>query len=498
MKTKENNKLYEIQKEYDITIGLEVHIELSTEKKLFCNCKNEFTLEPNKNVCPVCLGLPGSLPVINFQAIEYFIRFASALKCEIQKYSKFDRKNYFYPDMPKNYQISQYDLPLALKGYIFLPKANKYIYLRRIHLEEDTGKSIHIGGDNLREANWTLLNYNRAGVPLIEIVTEPVINSPEEAVEFLYLLRLTALHTKISDVKMEEGSLRCDANISLKPKNSQILGTKVEIKNINSFKFLYKALVYEIERQYNLIKQGKEIIQETRGWDEKTQTTYSMRSKEESHDYRYFPEPDLLPLNLSEDIINNLSFKDQTPIDLYISYLKNNLTHEEILFLLDSQELNNLYTQVVNLVKNYNISNNLNPYKEVIKFFKTDLAYLLNENLINISNLSIENISKIIILLVNKEINTINLKDHLINLVKKGTDINSYLENNNLIIREDIELVKEIVEKVIKENPQAVKDYKEGKEKAISFLIGQAMKEIKSKAKPETVKNTILSKLANL
>ncbi|MGC8814707.1 MAG: Asp-tRNA(Asn)/Glu-tRNA(Gln) amidotransferase subunit GatB [bacterium] len=498
MTIQENIKLQDIQKEYDIVIGLEVHIELSTDKKLFCNCKNEFTLEANKNVCPVCLGLPGSLPVINFQAIEYFIRFASALKCEIQNYSKFDRKNYFYPDMPKNYQISQYDLPLALKGYLFLPKANKYVYLRRIHLEEDTGKSIHIGGDNLKEANWTLLNYNRAGVPLIEIVTEPVINSPDEAVEFLYLLRLTALYTDISDVKMEEGSLRCDANISLKPKNSEKLGTKVEIKNINSFRFLHKALSYEITRQYNLIKQGKEIIQETRGWDEKSQTTYSMRSKEESYDYRYFPEPDLLPLNLSQDTINNLSFRNKTPLDYYLFYLENKLTHEEILFLLDSKELNDIYNQVViTITNNFNLSN-LNIYKEVIKFFKTDLAYLLNEKLIDINKLSIENISKIIILLIQKEINTTNLKDHLVNLLKKETNIDNYLENNNLLIKEDLNLVEKIVDKVIENNPQAIKDYKEGKEKAISFLIGQAMKEVKSKAKPETVKNIILNKLSKL
>ena len=498
MKITENVNIQEIQKEYDIIIGLEVHIELSTEKKLFCNCKNEFTLEPNKNVCPVCLGLPGSLPVINFQAIEYFIRFASALNCEIQEHSKFDRKNYFYPDMPKNYQISQYDLPLALKGYLFLPKANKYVYLRRIHLEEDTGKSIHIGGDNLREANWTLLNYNRAGVPLIEIVTEPVINSPEEAVEFLYLLRLVALYTNISDVKMEEGSLRCDANISLKPKNSSNLGVKVEVKNINSFRFLYKALVYETIRQYNLIKDGKEIVQETRGWDEKTQSTYSMRSKEESHDYRYFPEPDLLPLNLNKNIINNFSFKGKTPIDYYTLYLQNNLSHEEIVFLLEPKELNDIYNEVINLISNSSTLNNVNIYKEVSKFFKTYLAYLLNEKLLDISSLSSKNISTLITLITNKEINTINLKDHLLNLVKKETNINKYLEDNNLLIKEDINLVNEVSEKVLSNNPQAVKDYKEGKEKAVSFLIGQVMKEVKSKAKPETVKNIILNKLSKI
>jgi aspartyl-tRNA(Asn)/glutamyl-tRNA(Gln) amidotransferase subunit B len=496
MKITENISIQEIQKEYDIIIGLEVHIELSTEKKLFCNCKNEFTLKPNKNVCPVCLGLPGSLPVINFQAIEYFIRFASALNCEIQKHSKFDRKNYFYPDMPKNYQISQYDLPLALKGNLFLPKANKYVYLRRIHLEEDTGKSIHIGGDNLREANWTLLNYNRAGVPLIEIVTKPVINSPEEAVEFLYLLRLTALYTNISDVKMEEGSLRCDANISLKPKNSSNLGVKVEVKNINSFRFLYKALVYETIRQYNLIKDGKEIVQETRGWDEKSQSTYSMRSKEESHDYRYFPEPDLLPLNLNENIINNFSFKGKTPLNYYIFYLQNDLSHEEITFLLELKELNDIYNEVINLISN-NL-NNVNIYKEVSKFFKTYLAYLLNEKLIDISSLSSKNISILITLITNKEINTTNLKDHLLNLVKKETNINKYLEDNNLLIKEDLNLVNEVAEKVLANNPQAVKDYKEGKEKALSFLIGQVMKEVKSKAKPETVKNIILKRLSKI
>lgn len=475
---------------YDIVIGLEVHIELSTEKKLFCGCKNEFTHEPNKNVCPVCLGLPGSLPVINEQAIEYFVKLAKALECEISNFSKFDRKHYFYPDMPKNYQISQYDLPLAKGGKLFLPNFNKYVYLKRIHLEEDTGKSIHIGGDNLKEAKYTLLNYNRAGVPLVEIVTEPVIYSVEEAIEFLELLRLTALYLGISDVKMEEGSLRCDANISLKPKNSNQLGTKVEIKNINSFKFLAKALNYEIERQSQLLDKGIEIIQETRGWDEKTQSTYSMRTKEEAHDYRYFPEPDLLPLKISQQYIQAIQIP-LTPSQYYQKYIPLNLNEEEIMFLLENQQINNLFNKLLEYTKG---NTNVNA-KSIVKFLKTDFAYLYNNNQIKWEEIKITNIINYINLVENKSIDVLNTKKYLPEIIHKEMNLTEFLKSKNLIIEEDHNLIEKLIDEVISRNPQAVEDYLNGKEKALGFLVGQAMKELKGKAKPNTVSELIVNKL---
>lgn len=474
---------------YDIVIGLEVHIELSTDRKLFCACINEFSYEPNKNVCLVCLGLPGSLPVINKQALEYFIKLAKSLSCRINNFSKFDRKHYFYPDMPKNYQISQYDLPLAVGGSLYLPSFNKYVYLRRIHLEEDTGKSVHIGGDNLRESKYTLLNYNRAGVPLVEIVTEPVIYSVDEALEFLEILRLTALYLDISDVKMEEGSLRCDANISLKPKGSPNLGTKVEIKNINSFKFLSKALNYEIDRQASLLDQGKEIIQETRGWDEKTQTTYSMRTKEEAHDYRYFPEPDLLPLELSQEFIDSITI-NKTPSQYYQEYLALNLNHEEIMFLLENRPINELFNQIL-------LNSDLSA-KETIKFLKTDFAFLYNNNQIIWQDLKLKNIIQYIQMVQNKSVDTVNSKRLLDKILHQEMDLVNFLKENNLYIQEDLTLIENVVNDVISKNQNAVNDYLQGKEKAIGFLVGQAMKELKAKAKPNTVSELIVKKLESM
>ncbi|MEN3015450.1 MAG: Asp-tRNA(Asn)/Glu-tRNA(Gln) amidotransferase subunit GatB [bacterium] len=475
-----------VEVEFDVVIGLEVHIELSTQEKLFCSCKNEFTHEPNKNVCPVCLGLPGSLPVVNKQAIQYFIKLARALECKINTFSKFDRKHYFYPDMPKNYQISQYDLPLAVGGRLYLPSFNKYVYLKRIHLEEDTGKSIHIGGDNLREAKYTLLNYNRAGVPLVEIVTEPVIYSPEEAVEFLELLRLTALYLGISDVKMEEGSLRCDANVSLKLKNSEELGTKVEIKNINSFKFLSRALKYEIERQANLLRQGKQIIQETRGWDEKEQITYTMRTKEEAHDYRYFPEPDLLPLTLSQEFIDSISIT-KTPSDYYQEYLQFDLSKEEIMFLLENQKINELFNNLIN-------KSQINP-KLIVKFLKTDFAYLLNNNQILWEKINLNNLIQYVQMVENRTIDVLNSKKYLATIIHEQIDVQEFLKSKGLVIEEDSELIEKVIQKVIEQNHQAVEDYLQGKEKALGFLVGQAMKELKGKAKPNSVSEIMVNKI---
>jgi len=298
---------------YKPVIGLEVHAQLSTKTKLFCSCSTEHeNLPPNTNVCPICMGFPGVLPVVNKKAVEYAIKAGLALNCEISNYSKFDRKNYFYPDLPKGYQISQYDLPLCRNGYIdlYVDGEIKRVRIKRIHLEEDAGKLLHIGsGDRLSESDYSLVDFNRAGIPLIEIVTEPDINSPKEARLFLQELRLILRYLGISSGDMEKGSLRCDANISIQTEEGKF-GTRTEIKNVNSFFSLEKALEYEIERQIEILKRGEEVIQETRHWDEKNQKTVSLRSKEEAEDYRYFPEPDLPPLMVTEEMKNKLKRRD--------------------------------------------------------------------------------------------------------------------------------------------------------------------------------------------
>jgi aspartyl-tRNA(Asn)/glutamyl-tRNA(Gln) amidotransferase subunit B len=286
---------------YEAVIGLEVHVELSTQSKMFCGCRNQFGAEPNTLVCPVCLGMPGTLPVINRVAVEYLCKTGLALDCTIATHSKFDRKNYFYPDMPKNYQISQYDMPLTTGGAVDLP-SGKTVRLNRIHLEEDTGKNIHAGA-SMAASDHTLIDYNRAGVPLMEIVTEPDIASPEEAEEYLVQLKAVLSYLGVSDVKMHEGSLRCDANVSIRPVGDTALGTKAEVKNMNSFRSVVRALRYEIERQEAALRNGERIVQETRNWDEARGITYSTRSKEQAHDYRYFPDPDLVPLTIEQTTI---------------------------------------------------------------------------------------------------------------------------------------------------------------------------------------------------
>ncbi|MCL0101414.1 Asp-tRNA(Asn)/Glu-tRNA(Gln) amidotransferase subunit GatB, partial [Peptococcaceae bacterium] len=292
--------------QWETVIGLEVHVELKTKTKIFCDSSTEFGAEPNTHVCPVCMGLPGTLPVLNKKVVEYAIKAGLALNCSIASFSKFDRKNYYYPDLPKNYQISQFDLPIAEKGYLDIEVngKKKRIGITRIHMEEDAGKLVHQG--TIMTTPYSLVDYNRSGVPLIEIVSEPDIRSPEEAKAYLEKLKAIIQYTGISDCKMQEGSLRCDANVSVRPVGEKKFGTKTEIKNMNSFKALQKALEYEINRQIEVLESREKVVQETRTWDESKGITISMRSKEESHDYRYFPDPDLVPLVIDEKWVEDL------------------------------------------------------------------------------------------------------------------------------------------------------------------------------------------------
>lgn len=289
---------------YEVVIGLEVHTELKTNTKIFCNCTTEFGGEPNTHVCPICLGLPGVLPVLNEKVVDYAISAGLALNCQIAEFSKFDRKNYYYPDLPKNYQTSQFDLPICFNGYLDIEVEGnqKRIGITRIHMEEDAGKLVH-EGDTISSSNYSFVDYNRSGVPLLEIVSEPDLRSPLEARIYLEQLKAIIEYTGVSDCKMQEGSLRCDANISIMPKGSKVFGTRTEIKNLNSFKALQRALEYEIERQVDVVEEGGKVIQETRTWDDAQGITLSLRSKEEAHDYRYFPEPDLVPLVISRELV---------------------------------------------------------------------------------------------------------------------------------------------------------------------------------------------------
>ncbi|ABB14382.1 Asp-tRNA(Asn)/Glu-tRNA(Gln) amidotransferase subunit GatB [Carboxydothermus hydrogenoformans] len=480
-------------REYEAVIGLEVHVELKTNTKIFCNCSTEFGGDPNSHVCPVCLGLPGVLPVLNKKVVDYAIKAALALNCEVAEYCKFDRKNYYYPDLPKNYQISQYDLPLAKNGYLEIEVDGqvKRIGITRIHMEEDAGKLVHQG--NLAVTPYSLVDYNRTGVPLIEIVSAPDIRTPEEARLYLEKLKAIIQYTGISDCRMEEGSLRCDANVSVRPKGQKEFGTKTEIKNMNSFKALQKALEYEIARQIEILEEGGRIIQETRMWDESRQVTLSMRSKEEAHDYRYFPEPDLPPVVIDREWLEEIRatlpelpdarkkrFVEQyglTPYDAHVLTL--------------TRELADYYEEAA---KGYS-----NP-KAVANWVINELLRLLNAAGKEITECPIkpEQITKMLELLDKGTISGKIAKTVFEEMFSSGKDPEVIVKEKGLVQITDLGELEAVVDKVIAANPKAVEDYKNGKEKALGFLVGQIMKETRGRANPEAVNQLLRDKLAKL
>ncbi|GAV23908.1 Asp-tRNA(Asn)/Glu-tRNA(Gln) amidotransferase subunit GatB [Carboxydothermus pertinax] len=480
-------------RDYEAVIGLEVHVELKTNTKIFCNCSTEFGGEPNSHVCPVCLGLPGVLPVLNKKVVDYAIKAALALNCEVAEYCKFDRKNYYYPDLPKNYQISQYDLPLAKNGYLEIEVDGqvKRIGITRIHMEEDAGKLVHQG--NLAVTPYSLVDYNRTGVPLIEIVSEPDIRTPEEARLYLEKLKAIIQYTGISDCRMEEGSLRCDANVSVRPKGQKEFGTKTEIKNMNSFKALQKALEYEISRQIEVLEEGGRIIQETRMWDEGRQVTLSMRSKEEAHDYRYFPEPDLAPVVIDREWLEEIRatlpelpdarkkrFVEQyglTPYDAHVLTL--------------TRELADYYEEAA---KGYS-----NP-KAVANWVINELLRLLNAAGKEITECPIKpgQITRMLELLDKGTISGKIAKTVFEEMFSSGKDPEVIVKEKGLVQITDLGELETVVAKVIASNPKAVEDYKNGKEKAIGFLVGQIMKETRGRANPDAVNQLLRDKLAKL
>ena len=476
--------------QYETVIGLEVHIELKTKSKIFCDSTTEFGGDPNTHVCPVCLGLPGVLPVVNRKVVEYAIKAALALNCDIASFSKFDRKNYYYPDMPKNYQISQYDLPIAQHGHLEIDTENgpRRIGITRLHMEEDTGKLVHQG--TITTTPFSLVDYNRAGVPLIEIVSEPDLRSPEEARQYIEKLRAIILYTGVSDCKMEEGSLRCDANISVRPAGMEGLGTKAEIKNLNSFKSLLRSLSYEVERQIDTLEEGGRIIQETRTWDEGKGVTLSMRSKEQAHDYRYLPDPDLVPMVIDRKWVDEIRRSlPELPDERRERYIEEyGLPGYDAAILTNTKELADYFEFCVKACPN--------P-KAVSNWIMGDLTRLLNSSGLEITGCKIapENLASLLRLIDKGTISGKIAKTVFEEMFASGRDAESIVKEKGLLQISDESAIIAIVDSVLANNPGPAEDFKAGKERALGFLVGQVMKASKGKANPEMVNKLLREKL---
>lgn len=477
----------------EVVIGLEVHIQLMTKAKMFCHCSTDYIgKEPNTNTCPVCLGLPGSLPVLNKKVLEFAVRTALALNCKINQISRFHRKNYFYPDLPKAYQISQYDLPLGVGGYmeISLPESDekRRIGITRVHIEEDAGKLIHEG--DIASSSYSLVDYNRCGIPLAEIVTEPDFRSPEEARIFLVKLRSIVQHLGVCDGNMEEGSMRCDANVSVRPAKSKSLGTKAEVKNMNSFRAVKKALQFEVDRQKKILSEGEKVIQETRHWDESENITVSMRSKEEAHDYRYFPEPDLLPLQVDskmiEEIRRNLPELPETRKERFIKVYQ--IPEYDAEILTSSKALGDYYEKASSLYSNAKILSN---------WVMGELIRYLNEEKVDIENspISPEKLVEMLKLIDKGAISGKMAKNVFKEMFKTGKDASQIVKESGIAQITDEDELFEVIDKVIKENPRSVEDFNKGKEKALNYLVGQVMRYTKGRAKPDFVFNSLKQRI---
>jgi len=482
---------------YEAVIGIECHVELKTATKMFCGCRNEFGGEPNTKTCPVCLGMPGALPVPNAKAIEQIVRTGLAFDAEIPAFSKFDRKNYFYPDMPKDYQISQYDMPLTVGGvvkYWLEDGTMKQCRLTRVHLEEDTGKSTHAGSGDGRIAGsaYSLLDFNRAGVPLMECVSEPELHSARDAVAYLESLRRTLLALEVSDVKMEEGSLRCDANVSVRLAGTTQLGTKSEIKNMNSFRSVERAIASEIARQIEILDSGGRVVQETRGWDELHGVTHPMRSKEEAHDYRYFPDPDLTPIAVARNDVERLKSELPTlPWQRFERYTgEYGLGVNAATQLIDNLSLARYFDAVVVRSGNPQQSSN---------FVLGELSRLANETGVDVANskVTVEDLAQLISLVESKRINSKIAKELLGRMWEGAGSPSDIVEREGLAQTSDPSAIEGFVDEVLAANEKVVADYKAGKLNVLGFLVGQVMKASRGKADPALANELVKKKLSS-
>ncbi|MBI4654556.1 MAG: Asp-tRNA(Asn)/Glu-tRNA(Gln) amidotransferase subunit GatB [Nitrospirae bacterium] len=473
--------------QYEVIIGLEIHAQLLTDSKMFCGCSTVFGSEPNTQTCPVCIGMPGVLPVINKKAIKYVIKTGLAVNCEISSYSRFARKNYFYPDLPKGYQISQYELPLCEGGYVEITVngSTKKIGLTRIHLEEDAGKNIHEGA-----GNYSLVDLNRAGVPLMEIVTEPDIRTPEEASKFMKKLRVILRHIDVCDGNMEQGSLRCDANVSVRPYGQKEFGVKTEIKNMNSFKFIEKALDYEIRRQIKVLKDRGKIIQETRLWDSTKGITESMRSKEEAHDYRYFPEPDLVPVEVDGSWIAEIKAQlVELPDSRQQRFIKQyGLPEYDADLLTSERAVAEWFEGAVKLG---------GDPKTVSNWMMGELMRLLNEENKQIEECGLKPVQFVGLLkLIDK--GTISgkiAKAVFEEMYKTGKNPDTIVKEKGLIQITDEADIEKVINEVLEKNPKEVERFRAGEEKLMGFFVGQIMKATKGKANPKIVNELLKKKL---
>ena len=475
------------REDYEVVMGLEVHAELSTKTKIFCSCPTKFGAKPNTQVCPICMAMPGTLPKLNEKVVEYAVKAGLATNCEISRNSKNDRKNYFYPDLPKAYQISQYDKPLCEHGYIEIEtsKGKKKIGITRIHIEEDAGKLDH---DDL--SGGALVDLNRAGVPLIEIVSEPDFRSVEEVDSYLKKLKSILEYIEVSDCKMQEGSYRADVNTSIRPIGSQKLGTRTEMKNMNSFRSITRALEYEIGRQVEVLDNGGTVEQETLRWDEVSGKTFSMRDKEDAQDYRYFPEPDLVAIKLSDEYIENVrKTLPELPESRKERYLTQyNLSEKDANIITSSKYLSDLFENAIKVCNNPKAVNN---------WIISDISRILNEKEMEASEIpfNAEQLGNLVILIDKGTISSSIGKKVLEELFENPKDPEEIIKEKGWIQISDENEIKEIALKILEANPQSIADYKAGKDRALGFLVGQAMKQTKGKANPKMLNEIFLEEL---
>ncbi len=466
-------------KQYETVIGLEVHVELATKTKIFCSCSTEFGSAPNTHTCPVCTGMPGSLPVLNKQVVEYAAAIGLATNCQITQVCKFDRKNYFYPDNPQNYQISQLYLPIARNGYVEIEVGDmkKNVRIHEMHMEEDAGKLVHDEWDDT-----SLIDYNRSGVPLVEIVSEPDMRSADEVIAYLEKLRTIIQYLGASDCKLQEGSMRVDVNLSVREAGTEKFGTRTETKNLNSFKAITRAIEHERERQIELLEEGKTVTQDTRRWDDNKETSYAMRSKEDAQDYRYFPEPDLVPIVISDEWIAEIKARQPEFRSGKIERYKKefDIPQYDAEIITNSRHMADIFEKASSIC---------GKPKKVSNWLMVETMRLLKEHGMEPEEITFspENLAKLVMLSESGTINSSVAKEVFEKIFENNVDPDKYVEENGLKTVNDEGELQKVLEKVIAENPQAVVDYKGGKEKALGALVGQTMKAMKGKANPGMV-----------